>query len=164
MKKYLILAPLLLALQGCTPHLGKDILIKVEPKDVVIENSVTELTMTAISFIGVPTDKAPIKLSGYLTVENKWWKSITIKEINYNLLQNDDIIAKGNAKINKEVEIRSDETRRIPLTLKIDTKSLTPSKMIKRLTNKDELIIEGTVTVEVFGKEIKSDFKNKINS
>jgi hypothetical protein len=163
MKKTLLIIVALLTFQGCTPHLGKDIFVSIDKNDVKIENTKTELTLTALSFVGAPVDKSPIKLRGYLTVENRWWKSIKVKSIKYSVLQNDEILAKGNANINKDITIDSDEIKKIPLSLVLDTKIITATKMLKRLANVDIMEIEGTVTVEVFGKEFVTEFRNKIN-
>jgi hypothetical protein len=163
MKKLLILPVLLILIQGCAPKLGKDIIVGVDPKNTKIETSTIELTTNLVSFLGANTSKTPIKISGFLNIENHWWKSFEVKTISYEMLQDDEVIAKGNAKIEGSVTVDSGEKKHIPLVFIIDTKSLTSAKMAKRLMNKDNLELQGTVVVSVLGKDIESKFKNKLN-
>lgn len=152
-------------IQGCTPKLGENIFVNIEKNDIKLENSKADVSMTVLSFVGLPFDKTPIKLSGYLSVDNKWWKDIEVKSITYELRQNDIVVAKGSAKIKPQLSliIPSGECKKIPLTLEIDTKNITPLKMIKRLSNYEKLEINGTVIISVFGKDFETNFKNKLS-
>lgn len=150
-------------IQGCTPKLGKDIFVSINKDDIKLENSKTDVSMTILSFIGLPFDKTPIKLSGYLSVDNKWWKDIEVKSITYELTQNDMVVAKGNAQINKYFIIHTNKVEKIPLTLVIDTKNITPMKMIKRLSNIEPLKIRGTVTISAFGQDFNTNFENTLS-
>lgn len=162
MKNFLIILILIL-LTGCAPKLGQDIIVDIDKKGVTLENSTFELITTGLSYTGVPLDKSPIKIKGFVNIENKWWKSIEIKTISYEILQNNEVIAKGNAIIDGSKEIKSGEKSSIPLTLIIDSKSITKQKMIKRLTNTDIIEVQGKIIVSSFGKEIEKNFKNRIN-
>lgn len=162
MKKLYILL-LLLIFQGCAPKLGKDIIINIDKSKITLDSSKTEVSMTIMSFIGLPFDKNNIKLSGILNIENKWWKDIEVKSINYSLIQDGTLLAHGQNKLNKSFVLTAGTKNEIPLILEIDTKNITPTKMIKRLTNYEKLEIEGTVVIIIFGKEIETKFKNKIN-
>lgn len=164
MNKYFLILFLLL-LSGCTPKLGKDILIGIEPGSVSLENTKTEISLTLLSFIGAPTEKSSLKLRGLLNIENKWWKDIELKSVKYSLLQDGKEVAHGKAIIQKDfINIESGLKHQIPLLLEVETNNLKTSKMLKRLTNKDVMEIEGTVVVSVFGKEFTTNFKNRLNS
>lgn len=106
MKKLYILI-LLLIFQGCAPKLGKDILINIDKSNISLDSSKTEVTMTLMSFAGVPFDKNNIKLSGILNIENKWWRDIEVKSIKYSLFQNETLLAHGQAKIDQSFIVSS---------------------------------------------------------
>lgn len=154
-----------LLLGGCTPKIGKDILI--EPQgNIRWENSQAEVMMGVLSLLGISTKSGDIRLGSDLNVINKWHSDIKILSLDYTLSDGKEVIAQGEAKKegSKSFLIPSGAQKSIPLEFRIDTKQLNNSRVLGILQSKRKLFVRGDVIIEIWGIEKHHRFEKEVTT
>ncbi|MDD5716534.1 MAG: hypothetical protein PHW64_01925 [Sulfuricurvum sp.] len=139
---------------GCAPKFGEDFLI--EPAgNVRWENSQTEIILGVLSLLGAPVEKEDIRIGTDLKFINKWHSDITILSVKLTLSDNKDIVALGDAKIDKAKPflIESGTQKRLPLEFRIDPKGINANRVIGIMQSKRKLLVKGDALIEVWGVE-----------
>lgn len=152
MKQWGVWAALLILLSGCTPKMGKDILI--EPQGGIrLENTQNEVMLGVLWLLGAPVGKEAIRLGGDVKVVNNWHSDMKLIALVYTLSDGSDAIANGEARINDNTSwiIASGKEKVIPLVLRIDTERLSLNRINGILQSKRKLMLRGEAVIEVWG-------------
>lgn len=152
MKKYMAIATVALLFVGCTPKMGKDIMIEPEGS-FRLENTGGDVVLGVLSLLGVPVENAPIRIGSDLKVINRWHSDIKIVSLNYGLHDEKERIAEGKAKVDKEhpVIIAEGGEQIIPISLEIDTARLNAKQMEGIFQSKRKIVVKGEIVLEVWG-------------
>lgn len=154
MKKFFLLAVILLLSSGCAPKMGKDVLI--EPSGHLRwENTKSEVAMGILSLLGGPADREAIRIGTDVTITNRWHSEMKLKSFTYVLTEGKQSLAHGLASINgtSGFSVAPNTQRVLPLTIEIDPKHITFNRVIGIIQEKNKLTISGEAVVEVWGIE-----------
>lgn len=154
MKSFLFFTVILALLSGCTPKMGKDILI--EPSGHLRwENTKSEVTLGILSLLGAGADREAIRIGTDVHITNRWHSDMKLKSFTYALTEGKQNLANGSASINgtSGFSVPSNTQRVLPLTIEIDPKYITFNRIIGIMQEKNELTIRGEAVVEVWGVE-----------
>lgn len=133
--------------------MGKDILI--EPVgNVRLENSPAEIAVGLLSLLG-GDQKALIRLGSDVKITNRWHASLTLKSLTYELVDGDEVIASGRAKLNpsQPLTISSQSERSVPILLQIDTDPKHLQRLVSLVEGKRSLKIKGEAVVVIMGTD-----------
>ncbi len=156
----LILAALLIG--GCTPKMGKDIII--EPQgNLRLESSKAEAIVGVLALLGLPSENDQIRLGTDLKIINKWHSDIKIISLTYALSDEKGVISEGEAKTNltKPLVVASGAEKLLPLEFRIAMKQLNSSRIIGILESKRKLFVKGEAVLEIWGVQKKYPFEKE---
>lgn len=159
MKNVLLLMVILLLFSGCTPKMGKDVLI--EPSGHLRwENTKSEVALGILSLLGGPADREAIRIGTDVTITNRWHSEMKLKSFTYVLTEEKQKLAHGLASINgmNGFSVAPNTQRVLPLTIEIDPKYITLNRVIGIMQEKNKLTISGEAVVEVWGVEYRYAF------
>lgn len=157
MKKALMIAVSALMVGGCSPKMGKDIVI--EPQgNLRFENTKTEVLLGVLSVMGMNVDKEPLRLGTDLKIINRWHSDLTLKALSYRLNEGKTILAEGNSPLKNDFRIASNMQRTLPLLVSVDPKVLHTDRMLGIIQGKRKVMIEGDALIEVWGVEHQYHF------
>ncbi len=145
---------------GCSPKMGKDVL--VEPVgNVRWENSKSELLLGVLSLLGASKDKEAIRIGTDVNVTNRWHSELTLTQLSYALMDGNQTLAKGYARIDgvKGFTVVPHTSRILPLAIAIDPKSITMGRVIEVMQEKRKLTLKGEAVLEVWGQTHRVPFK-----
>jgi len=165
MKKYGAIVLTVLFLGGCTPKIGKDILI--EPQgNLRWENTQAEMVLGVLSLLGISTKNGEIRLGSDLNVLNKWHSDIRVVSLTYTLTDNHEVIARGEAKTEgtHSFLIPSGGEKVIPLEFRVDTKQLNSNRVLGLLRSKAKLFVKGEAVIEVWGIQKHHRFEKEVTT
>lgn len=152
MKHWGVWAAAFILFTGCTPKMGKDILI--EPQGGIrLENTRDEVMLGVLWLLGAPVEKEAIRLGGDIKVVNRWHSDMKLVSLSYSLNDGPESIARGEACINDHTSwvIASGKEKIIPLSLRIDTERLSLNRINGVLQSKRKLFLKGEAVIEVWG-------------
>jgi hypothetical protein len=159
MKKFLIFSLILGFLSGCTPKMGKDILI--EPSGHLrLENTKSEVVLGILSLLGASTDREAIRIGTDVNITNRWHSELKLKSFTYTLVEGKETLAHGSACINgdKGFSVAPNTQRVLPLRIEIDSKYITFNRVVTIIQEKGKLTLNGEAVVEVWGMEYHYTF------
>jgi len=162
MKQWGVWVVLILLISGCTPKMGKDILI--EPQGGIrLENTQSEVMLGVLWLLGAPVEKEAIRLGGDVKVVNKWHSDMKLISLVYSLNEGTDSIANGEACIDEKGSwvIASGKEKIIPLALRIDTERLNLNRINGVLQSKRKLLFKGEAVIEVWGIQKRYFFEKE---
>lgn len=165
MKKYLSIALAALVLSGCTPKIGKDILI--EPQgNLRWENTQAEMVLGVLSLLGISAKNGDIRLGSDLKILNKWHSDITVVSLTYTLSDNNEVIARGEAKTDGKQALRipSEGEKIIPLEFRIETKQLNSNRVLGIVQSKRKLFVKGETVIEIWGIQKHHLFEKEVTT
>lgn len=154
--KPLIITFLTITFLGCTPKIGKDILIEPQ-KNIIIKSSKSDMARGLFSAFGIGNTN--IKVATDVKVTNNSSSDITIKKLNYAIKQESRTIATGELK--GAVLVASKTQNSISLPLDINTSQLSFGDLFG--TNKKELTIDGDAIFEFWWMEHHKNFSEKLS-
>lgn len=154
MGRFVAMALAAFLIGGCTPKMGKDILIEPEG-NVRFENTGAEMVLGILSILGASVKNEPIKLGSDLHVINHWHSDLKLVSLKYTLEMDKETIARGEAAADEAhpfiVETGSQKT--LPLTLRIDPKRLTSSRVLGVIQAQRSILLKGDAFIEVWGMQ-----------
>lgn len=159
MKLYVYLIALLIGIVGCAPKMGKDVLI--EPSGHLRwENSKSEVALGILSLLGGASDREAIRIGTDVKITNRWHSEMKLKSFTYALVEGKETLAHGSACINGDqgFSVVSNTQRTLPLTIEIDPKYITFSRVVSIMQEKSKLTLNGEAVVEVWGIEYHYTF------
>ena len=159
MRYYWLYAVFILMVGGCAPKMGKDVLI--EPSGHLRwENTKSEVVFGILSLLGGPTEAQPIRIATDVTITNRWHSELRLKSFTYTLVEGTKTLATGSACINsgKVFSVAPNTQRILPLVLEIDPKSITMSRIMAILQEKNKMTLNGEAVVAVWGMEYRYTF------
>jgi hypothetical protein len=165
MKKYLSFVMIALLLGGCAPKIGKDILI--EPQgNLRWENSQAEVVLGVLSLLGISAKGGDIRLGSDLKILNKWHSDIRVVSLTYTLIDNKEVVARGEAKGEgmHPFLIPSGGEKMIPLEFRVDTKQLNGNRILGILQSKRKLFVKGEAVIEVWGIQKHHRFEKEVTA
>lgn len=151
---------ILLFLAGCSPKMGKDVL--VEPVgNLRWENTKSEVVLGVLSLLGAPADKEPIRIGTDVNITNRWHSELKLTQLSYALVDGNQTLASGFARIDqaKGFSVVPDTSRLLPLAIAIDPKNITMGRIIDVMQEKRKLTLKGEAVVEVWGQSHRVPFK-----
>ncbi|MFA6189340.1 MAG: hypothetical protein WC680_08680 [Sulfuricurvum sp.] len=154
MKKMIVLTAILGLLSGCTPRMGKDVMI--EPSGHLRwENTKSDVVLGILSLLGGPADREAIRIGTDVNITNRWHSEMRLKSLTYALTEGKQILATGSACINAEkgFSVLPNTQRVLPITVEIDPKSITINRVIAIMQEKSKMTLSGEAVVEVWGIE-----------
>lgn len=148
-----------IAISGCSPKMGKDVL--VEPVgNVRWENSKSEIFLGVLSLLGAPADKELIRVGTDVNVTNHWHSELKLTQLSYTLMDGNQTLASGSARIDAKGFVVAPQTSRIlPLAILIDPKSISMDRIIGVMQEKRKMTLKGEAVVEVWGQTHRVAFK-----
>ena len=159
MKQFLVLMVIMGYLSGCTPKIGKDVLI--EPSGHLRwENSKSEVALGILTLLGGSSDHDAIRMGTDVNITNRWHSEMKLKSFTYALIEGKQTLAHGSACINgdKGFSVASNTKRVLPLTIEIDPKYITFNRVVSIMQEKSKLTLNGEAVVEVWGMDYRYAF------
>lgn len=152
MSRFVSMALAALLIGGCTPKMGKDILIEPEG-NVRFENTGAELVLGMLSVLGASVASQPIKLGSDLNVINHWHSDLKLVSLTYTLEMDKETIASGEAAVNEThpFVVETGKQKKLPLFLRIDPKTITSSRVMGVIQAKRSIVLKGDAYFEVWG-------------
>ncbi len=155
-----VIAALLLA--GCTPKIGEDFLLEPEG-NVRWESGRVEAVLGVLTLLGLKNDAATVKIGSDLRLSNRWHSDLKIVSLSYTLLDHEEKLARGEARINpsKPLGVMAGGSALIPLTLEVDTRKLDVKRLSDILEAKRNVRLRGEAVVEVWGMQKRYPFERE---
>ena len=146
-------------LVGCSPKVGKDILI--EPQgNLRWESSQAETLLGVLSLLGISAKNGEIRLGTEVTLINRWHSDIVIRSLNYTLTDTKTVLGGGDVHAPYRIPAGGEKT--ISVEFKIETKHFNDSKVLSLLRSKHKLFIRGEALIEVWGIEKRYPFEKEV--
>lgn len=152
MKRGIIAAIVLGLISGCAPKMGKDVL--VEPTGHLrFENTKSEVALGILSLLGGTSHNEILRIGTDVNITNRWHSDMKLISLTYALVEEQETLAKGSARINGEkgFVVASNTQRYLPLVIEIDTKNITFNRVVSIMQQKSKMTLSGEAVVEIWG-------------